>query len=66
MCAKVHENHGTSKREQEKSRPTHENLSTLSNTAEEVTGNSVKKTGIIFTPGKRLQEMLKTAKFTKA
>jgi predicted histone-like DNA-binding protein len=36
------------------------------NTAEEVTGNSVKKTGVIFTPGKRLQEMLKTAKFTKA
>jgi len=34
-------------------------------TAEEVTASSVKKAGVIFTPGKKLQEMLKSAKFTK-
>jgi predicted histone-like DNA-binding protein len=34
-------------------------------TAEEVTGASVKKAGVIFTPGKKLQEMLNNAKFTK-
>jgi predicted histone-like DNA-binding protein len=34
-------------------------------TAEEVTATSVKKAGVIFTPGKKLQEMLKSAKFTK-
>jgi transcription elongation factor len=34
-------------------------------TAEEVTANSVKKAGVIFTPGKKLQEMLGSAKFTK-
>jgi predicted histone-like DNA-binding protein len=34
-------------------------------TAEEITAASVKKAGVIFTPGARLQEMLKTAKFTK-
>jgi predicted histone-like DNA-binding protein len=35
------------------------------NTAEEVTANVVKKAGVIFTPGKKLQEMLAGAKFTK-
>lgn len=35
------------------------------NTPEEVTANSVKKAGVIFTPGKKLQDMLKTATFTK-
>jgi exosome complex RNA-binding protein Rrp42 (RNase PH superfamily) len=35
------------------------------NTAEEVTAASVKKAGIIFTPGAKLQSMLKAAKFTK-
>jgi len=35
-------------------------------TAEEVTAAAVKKAGVIFTPGKKLQEMLKTAKFTKS
>jgi predicted histone-like DNA-binding protein len=34
-------------------------------TAEAVTATSVKKAGVIFTPGKKLQEMLKSAKFTK-
>ena len=34
-------------------------------TVEEVTATSVKKAGVIFTPGKKLQEMLKSAKFTK-
>jgi predicted histone-like DNA-binding protein len=34
-------------------------------TAEEVTATSVKKAGVIFTPGKKLQEMLKSAKYTK-
>jgi predicted histone-like DNA-binding protein len=32
---------------------------------EKVTALSVKKAGVIFTPGKKLQEMLKVAKFTK-
>ena len=36
------------------------------NTPEEVTATAVKKAGVIFTPGKKLQEMLKTAKFSKA
>jgi predicted histone-like DNA-binding protein len=35
------------------------------NTAEEVTATSVKKAKVIFTPGKKLQEMLNNAKFTK-
>ena len=35
------------------------------NTADEVTATSVKKAGVIFTPGQKLQEMLKVAKFTK-
>jgi predicted histone-like DNA-binding protein len=35
------------------------------NTAEEVTAAAVKKSGVIFTPGTKLQSMLKTAKFTK-
>jgi hypothetical protein len=35
-------------------------------TAEEVTASAVKKAGVIFTPGAKLQEMLKTAKYTKA
>jgi predicted histone-like DNA-binding protein len=35
------------------------------NTAEEITANSVKKAGVIFTPGAKLQHMLKTAKFKK-
>jgi predicted histone-like DNA-binding protein len=34
-------------------------------TAEEVTAAAVKKAGVIFTPGAKLQEMLKNAKFTK-
>jgi predicted histone-like DNA-binding protein len=34
-------------------------------TAEKVTAASVKKAGVIFTPGTKLQSMLKTAKFTK-
>ncbi|MDR2148058.1 MAG: hypothetical protein LBE91_16550 [Tannerella sp.] len=34
-------------------------------TADEVTATSVKKAGVIFTPGKKLQEMLKAAKYTK-
>ena len=34
-------------------------------TAEEVTASSVKKAGVIFTPGKKLKEMLDSAKFTK-
>ena len=33
--------------------------------AQEVSGASVKKAGIIFTPGARLREMLKTVKFQK-
>lgn len=36
------------------------------NTEAEVTANAVKKAGVIFTPGKKLQNMLKTAKFKKA
>jgi predicted histone-like DNA-binding protein len=35
-------------------------------TAEQVTANAVKKAGVIFTAGKKLQDMTKTAKFTKA
>jgi hypothetical protein len=31
----------------------------------EVTATAVKKTGVIFTPGAKLQAMLKSAKFTK-
>ncbi len=34
-------------------------------TAEEVTATAVKKVGVIFTPGKKLQEMLRNATFTK-
>ncbi|MDR1345354.1 MAG: DNA-binding protein [Bacteroidales bacterium] len=34
-------------------------------TPEAVTGSAVKKAGVIFTPGSKLQEMLKVAKFTK-
>ncbi|MDR1652868.1 MAG: hypothetical protein LBS01_04350 [Prevotellaceae bacterium] len=34
-------------------------------TAEEVTATAVKKAGVIFTPGAKLQAMLKSAKFTK-
>jgi hypothetical protein len=34
-------------------------------TPEEATAAAVKKTGVIFTPGKKLQEMLASAKFTK-
>ena len=34
-------------------------------TAAEVSAASVKKAGVIFTPGKKLQEMLKSARFTK-
>ena len=34
-------------------------------TAQEVTAAAVKKAGVIFTPGAKLQEMLKNAKFTK-
>ena len=33
-------------------------------TAEEVTASAVKKAGVIFTPGAKLQEMLTAAKFT--
>ena len=33
--------------------------------AQEVTGASVKKAGIIFTPGSRLKEMLKSLKYQK-
>ena len=33
---------------------------------EQVNASAVKKAGVIFTPGKKLQDMLKTAKFTKA
>jgi predicted histone-like DNA-binding protein len=35
------------------------------NSAEEVTASAVKKAGVIFTPGTKLQTMLKTAKFKK-
>ena len=35
------------------------------NTPEEVTVSAVKKAGVIFTPGKKLQDMLKTVKYTK-
>jgi hypothetical protein len=35
-------------------------------TVEEVTAATVKKASVIFTPGKKMQEMLDTAKFTKA
>ena len=38
---------------------------TLSSKGKKVTGAVVKKTGIIFTPGARLKEMLKTLKFQK-
>jgi predicted histone-like DNA-binding protein len=34
-------------------------------TAEEVTAAAVKKASVIFTPGKKLQEMLRNAKYTK-
>jgi predicted histone-like DNA-binding protein len=34
-------------------------------TPEEITSSSVKKVSVIFTPGKKLREMLKNAKFTK-
>jgi predicted histone-like DNA-binding protein len=34
-------------------------------TAEEVTPSTVKKASVIFTPGKKLQEMLRNIKFTK-
>ena len=34
-------------------------------TPEEVTAASVKKAGVIFTPGTKLQSMLKSVKFTK-
>ncbi|MDR1730001.1 MAG: hypothetical protein LBR52_05000 [Prevotellaceae bacterium] len=34
-------------------------------TEEEVSAKSVKKAGVIFTPGKKLQEMLANARFTK-
>ncbi len=34
-------------------------------TSDEVTAASVKKAGVIFTPGKKLQEMLAVTKFTK-
>ncbi|MCL2131168.1 MAG: DNA-binding protein [Lentimicrobiaceae bacterium] len=33
--------------------------------AEEVTAAAVKRTGVIFSPGKRLRDMFKVAKFTK-
>jgi predicted histone-like DNA-binding protein len=39
--------------------------STGKDTAEEVTAQCVKKAGVIFTPGAKLQEMLKVAKYTK-
>ena len=32
---------------------------------EEVTSSAVKKTGVIFTPGAKVKEMLNSAKFTK-
>ena len=35
-------------------------------TPEQVTAAAVKKAGVIFTPGTKLQDMLKTAKFTKS
>jgi predicted histone-like DNA-binding protein len=35
-------------------------------TEEEVTGAAVKKAGVIFTPGKKLQDMLGSIKFTRA
>ena len=35
------------------------------NKSEEVTAAAVKKTGVIFTPGAKLKDMLKTAKFKK-
>jgi len=35
------------------------------NTPEEVTATAVKKAGVIFTPGKKLQEMLKNGKVFK-
>ena len=35
-------------------------------TPEQVTAAAVKKAGVIFTPGNKLQDMLKTAKFTKS
>ena len=35
-------------------------------TAQEVTAAAVKKAGVIFTPGAKLQEMLKNAKYVKA
>jgi predicted histone-like DNA-binding protein len=34
-------------------------------TPEEVSSSAVKKAGVIFTPGKKLQTMLKTVKYTK-
>jgi predicted histone-like DNA-binding protein len=34
-------------------------------TPEEVTSSAVKKASVIFTPGKKLREMLKNLKFTK-
>jgi predicted histone-like DNA-binding protein len=36
------------------------------NSTEEVNASAVKKAGVIFTPGTKLQTMLKTAKFQKA
>ncbi|MDR2815314.1 MAG: hypothetical protein LBB62_01220, partial [Proteiniphilum sp.] len=33
-------------------------------TAEEVTAAAAKKAGVIFTPGEKLQKMLKQAKYT--
>ena len=35
-------------------------------TPEQVNAAAVKKAGVIFTPGKKLQDMLKAAKYTKA
>ena len=35
-------------------------------TAEEVNTSAVKKAGVIFTPGNKLREMLKSAKYSKA
>jgi len=34
-------------------------------TPEEVTGSAIKRTGVIFTPGRNIQSMLRSAKFTK-
>ena len=34
--------------------------------AEEITASAIKKAGVIFTPGSKLKEMLKSVKFTKA